>query len=540
MKKVLTLIIPIFLFSLLIASVSADGMVHVYDQDMWGLFDEEQQLCAINYKDGFQHMILTVDTSEELRGEKAVWIFPVPAEPDKTVINIIKGFPQLSGHDVEEKADKSISEVFTTMRLTQIYTLPLWIITGGRMGSFRAVDTALGVTIYESIEKMGLTTELVSASDSLSLKNYLIDKGLNLPEASQSILEEYTGQEYSFVVSWISDIEKFNQEGISDKTERALLGNPIGVFITFPTDSIYYPLKLTSVYGDRKIPIAIYVLDFVKPRLYAGIKSNTQVNYFYGDGVGDSEELEGFFVGYDKRPIKYFQGYYGGVFGKERGFLVEGITYTKIKIDSNSEYLKDDLWMEVSTPLKVKFAGFFVEGYFTEKHKLFYGLPFFILCSCLASLTAGLIIFKDNKISKLKFVLLGLFNFSTLIGFSIAAYKFKIDKNFAGLKISQPSNTPFWKVLRRTALISFMIFVLLAGFWLVFIVFEIGDFPGIDFLWWWLCLLVGLIYIPMILLLAPLVWGHYNNRKIMKFIVLFSVLFVVFTLISQFLLTTLI
>jgi hypothetical protein len=69
-----------------------------------------------------------------------------------------------------------------------------------------------GVTVYESIEKIGLTTELVSAVNGSSLTEYITSKGLNLPESSKSILDEYTGKEYSFVISWISDIEKFKQE----------------------------------------------------------------------------------------------------------------------------------------------------------------------------------------------------------------------------------------------------------------------------------------------------------------------------------------
>jgi hypothetical protein len=33
------------------------GIKAIYDRDMWSLFNEEQQFCAINYKDGFQKSI---------------------------------------------------------------------------------------------------------------------------------------------------------------------------------------------------------------------------------------------------------------------------------------------------------------------------------------------------------------------------------------------------------------------------------------------------------------------------------------------------
>jgi hypothetical protein len=92
MKKIFSLIIIVLLFSSFIPTAFADGFIHIYDKDRWYLLSEEKQFCAINYKDGFQNTILTVSLGKELRGEKAVWIFPVPAKPDKIVIDIVKGF----------------------------------------------------------------------------------------------------------------------------------------------------------------------------------------------------------------------------------------------------------------------------------------------------------------------------------------------------------------------------------------------------------------------------------------------------------------
>jgi len=209
MKKIFSFITIVLLFPSFIPTASADGFIHVYDRDMWRLFNEEQQFCAINYQDGLQHMILTVDTGEELTGDKAVWIFPGPAKPDKTVINIVKGFPRLTGYDIEERVDDSISVVFMAMRATQIYTFPLLMYT---MKRFVEVGEGIGVTVHESIEKMGIATELVSAEDGSSLANYITSKGLTLPETSKSVLDEYIGEEYSFVISWISDIEQFKKE----------------------------------------------------------------------------------------------------------------------------------------------------------------------------------------------------------------------------------------------------------------------------------------------------------------------------------------
>ena len=513
MKKIFSFFAIVLLFSLFIPAVFADGFIHIYDKDMWNLFNEKQQFCAINYKDGFQNMILTVDTGQELTGEKAVWIFPVPAKPDNTVINIVKGFPKLRGYDIQDKADESISNVFMAMRATQVYTFPVLLtMYTGRISAFnKGLDSLGGVTVHESIEKMGLTTELVSAVDGSSLTNYVTSKGLNLPESSRSILDEYTGQEYSFVISWISDIEKFKQEQREEYLE-VWTGNSIGVFITFPTDKIYYPLKPTSIYGYKRVPAVIYVLDYVQPELYDGIKTDTEVNYFFENRLSAPEELRDFFAGYDLEPSTYYSRD-----GQKQGFTVEDVKYTKIKVNPPSKFLTQDLWMQVSTPLKVKAADF------ANRFGLLYGLIFFILCSCLASLFSGMIIFRDRPISKIKFALFGLWNFLTLIGFSIAAYISKIDLKFTQSQETQKSDVSFGKIITRALLIALAIPIL-------FLFLFTSSFRYWDFE---MLIPMFIIYAITTAFLAPFVWGYYKTRKIMKFIILFTVFFMVLTIIAQ-------
>ncbi|MDY6966144.1 MAG: hypothetical protein SVM80_09300 [Halobacteriota archaeon] len=118
------LVLFILLSPVFFPLVSADGTLLVYDYDMelWGLQDEDQQYCFINYENGFENMLLSVVVSD-FHGEKAVWIFPVPAKPDETVIDIIKGSPRPHSYDVKERADETISDVFYYMRLTQLYTI---------------------------------------------------------------------------------------------------------------------------------------------------------------------------------------------------------------------------------------------------------------------------------------------------------------------------------------------------------------------------------------------------------------------------------
>jgi hypothetical protein len=396
-KSKIILFIALFALSsfVFLQYVSADGMIHISDPDMhWGLVNENQQLAAINYENGFQNMILSTGVND-LRGEKAVWIFPVPAKPDKTVIDVIKGFPNLWGYDVKQRTDETISNSFSLMRLSQVYTFPFYMYFSGTFSANSLGGESLGeqVTIYEHIEKMGLTTELIGTKESNALYSYLTDKGLDLPSDSRTILDEYVGKDYSFVVSWISDVAKFKNES---KTTYGYgnLAYILGVSIRFPTDKIYFPLKPTSVYGSTNVPILIYVMGHVTPELYPEIKKESQVNYFVQRQYTVPPEFSSFFNGKT---------------------TIDDLNYTKIKINAPSKYFKDDLWIQNSSPVSIALVNFI------EKNTLIWGLVFFALSSCLASLFSGMVVFRKDQISKKKFALFGLWNFLSLIGFAIAS-----------------------------------------------------------------------------------------------------------------------
>ncbi len=403
-KQNITFVLVLFVLSssVFILPVSADGGIVIYDSDMelWELQDMNRQLCVINYENGVENMILSIDVSD-LHGEKAVWIFPVPAKPEKITIGIIKGFPRLWGYEVKRKADETISSVFNIMRLSQVYTLPIWFFyaSSGKLGAaIEGIDE--GITIHEHIEKMGITTELVTAEDENAFYNYLSSKNLHLPSHLKSILEDYIGKEYSFVVSWISDVEKFKQESAISYRHGKII-NVIGVSISFPTDEIYFPLKPTSVYGNQKIPILIYVMDHVTPNLYPEIKNYVQVNYFVQKHYYVPSPLLSFFN------------------GKSR---IENLKYTKIKIDAPSKYLIKDLWIKDSAPLDIVLSDFINE------YAILWGVIFFTLSSCLASMFAGMLVFRKDRPSKKKFALFGLWNFLTLIGFVAASMSLRTKK----------------------------------------------------------------------------------------------------------------
>jgi len=440
LKKITTILLLIIL---ILPTIFADGGFIIRDQDMWIMHPEKQQYAAINYKNGFQNMILTIDINEDLQGDKGVWIFPIPAKPEKTVINIIRGFPQLTGYDVQEKADESITAIFFSMMATQIVPMPLILLQtlfGGAANKFGAL-IGDGVTIHESIERMGLTTELITTEDETSFITYLSNKKLTLPNEFYSILKDYIGKEYSFVVSWISNLEEFKLQKIENSEIRRRsyrsIGN-IGVSITFPTEKIYYPLKPTSVYGSLRVPAIIYVMDYVTPELYSEIKTDSEINYFFQRRYKPTEELKDFFFSQDN---------------------IQDLKYTKIKINPPSKYLTKDLWIKKATPFRVTLADI------ANRFPLIYGFFFIILLSGLASILAAKTIFKKEKPSISRFFLYGLWNLTTLIGFGIRTYFMKtkdISKKSYDYIIKNGTRLVKDKTKQYITTISILIVILLA------------------------------------------------------------------------------
>jgi len=82
-KKIKSIFLAFYIWLLFVFvhSAYADGMFYkrYSDNIMWELQNVGQQLCAINYESGLEKMLLYVDL-KDLQGEKAVWIFPVPAK----------------------------------------------------------------------------------------------------------------------------------------------------------------------------------------------------------------------------------------------------------------------------------------------------------------------------------------------------------------------------------------------------------------------------------------------------------------------------
>ena len=281
------------------------------------------------------------------------------------------------------------------------------------LGSSNERYAPQGITIHETHEKYGLTSQLITAEDGTSLYNFLDSKGLDMPVTSRKILNYYVGGDFSFVITEITDKKQFSGSA--------------AVYTTFPSKALYYPLVLTSVYESHRIPTKIYVDGYVNPKIYSKIKQYTEVNY-YVDGkvkptiTSDEDDL-----------------FRGASFEK----------YTLITMNPPSKYLQKDLIISKVPPLSIT-------GYnFVYEHLFLSCIILFLLISCISSLAVALIFKKDKK----TYLKTGLFNVFSIIGYFVALNKFsKDDKDTKEIKVLSKS-VFFANCIVCAIVLAFLLFV---------------------------------------------------------------------------------
>lgn len=321
------------------ARVSADGMMVRADlfgagaEGSWDLHEETAQEALLALSGGRQKMLLRVGL--EAAGNKSVfWILPVPSPADQVNIDLPLDFPHLEGEDVVKKLQDQALLIGTAARHLQFQataTSYLDSISGKlflglptmSLGELVGDQTARSpdVVVAKQIEKDGMTAQALTARTPEALLAYLRGKGLRVREGALPTLAAYIGKNYSFVVSWIS------------AGSRPIKRQERAIYLSFPTEKLFYPLVPTSVYGDKIVPATLRVIGQATPDLPAKLEPFAVVRYYFGNGhvAVDVSRGEGF---YTSAPLEY----------------------TKIELRAPSKALTEDLWISLKSPPHIRAA----------------------------------------------------------------------------------------------------------------------------------------------------------------------------------------
>lgn len=362
---------------------------------------EHQQVGIISYDGTYEHLLLAVKIQgEDGQKGKGVWIFPVPSSPEDIKLDIVKDFSTPSMaielHDTLEMRFYQTASIFAGTQIYPLAFLPPLLMRGRGGKTYKNMER---ITVHEVVEKMGLTSELITAKDEVKFEEYLREKGLNFPDNAREIIGTYIGKHYSFVVTWISDISMFYKvQRVRDLEELKYgeIKKPISIYLTFKTPKVYYPLRLTSVYGYEVIPIRLYIMGFVTPEK-GNLPFNINPDYYYLKNYS---------------PMKDYVSFYGG---KDN---IKNLVYSKIIVDKEASKYTDDLWFHNKAPLKITVIYWLIKWFIPI------AVIYYLILSCISSLLAGMIAF-NKRIAPPKKVLfvIGLLNCLTLVGFILLTYR---------------------------------------------------------------------------------------------------------------------
>lgn len=476
----------------------------------WEFFSEERQSANITYDAGIEKMFLNVDV-KMADSSSIVWIFPVPAAPDKVSIDVSAENQRYYGEKLSSLAKKRFSEIRSSMLYTQLYPIsPPWSrFRGGIQGLIGGAASHLGasggndgggVQVHAHLEKEGMVTEVVTASKGSDIYAYLRNSGLKVEDGAIKVLDHYISKDFSFVVSrilpqeivvstrevngyfrrlprarkseWPAKVAKVYDQKLRISPEgqwwslkhyqsRDLAAEIVeqiskdpsvvrevqkeiasrrlvrkGVLVSFPTKEIFFPLLLTSVYGEKVVPLTVNVVGLVSPVIFREIKQFAKVDYYSG------------------RIFRY---------RSLRDPIEPPIEYTSIKVDAPSKNYTQDLRILPHVPLAPRIFKFI-----SQNKTAIFGV-LLVVISVLSGIIVGWVIYPGlrNLSGLWRISLIGLCNLGSIVGVFFAAKHLlpKYDYAQLGETLSALRDRGyFFKMRFRSVLSMFIVLTALTSF----------------------------------------------------------------------------
>lgn len=367
---VLVLLVP--------ALAAADGMAFTYGPSRLGPasslkpLEVNEQRATIAHKDGIQRTFIAINLGDPSTAKEAsraaVWIFPVPGSPDRADVNVTDFVPKLKGDDVEQAVTDVMDKARWIPLATQPHVLPFLAVErvlrrmphGVYMGMLGRAEGSPGVAVHKEVERWGIHAELITADSVESISDYLRKKEVNVGEETFSSFAPHLSNKYSLVVAWITSyedlIKKFPQYAQKQGTEWASL------YVEFPTDKPFYPMRPTSGYGKKPIAVSLYTVGWLKldttswtpsekkamsprTRYYAGKKEEIDRAYRKdhlrqkGNAGGPDQEFSGTQL---KTAERFLEA------------VPEGeVSFTRIWLNTSAENFTQDLWLSPNSRVYV-------------------------------------------------------------------------------------------------------------------------------------------------------------------------------------------
>ncbi len=390
----LFLFLPFFAFG--------GGVVLNEDGGEYNVGASPRYSAFVTYEERVQKMEVSVET--ENVEDDLLWIIPVPASPENVSVEISSGDVRVSGKDLKIEGGKDLEWIEGVLQKSQLWWfgyLDLFVkeLEEVILRPLPFEDVSEFVNVHRHLGEEGMKTEVVSAENIEYLLSYFEEEGLKIDTETVSFLEEYTGSDFSFVVSQMEVPDGLEEELREEK--KILKSIKRGVMIEFPTEEVSYPLSMARLYGEEKALFVLNIERHVSPGIFSEIEENTVVSYYTERNVVLEKEHREFLGEVEK---------YGG--------------FTRIRISTDSGNLVQDLEVSRRTPLWVLFYSS------VNNYPWAFYIFFSLLFSFIAGAVAGVAVSsKERNIrGALKWGKIGVFNLLTIVGIIVRVGFEKMEK----------------------------------------------------------------------------------------------------------------
>ena len=209
------------IFVLCATMVRADGVVMPMPGKM---IYETDQKAILFYDEGVEHLFLSITFQGD--ADNFAWIVPTPAQPE---------------------VGKSSDRVFTRLDELTRPEYPAYRRQnyGPMMGAMEG-DYSKQVTVLETKRIEYYDIAVLEANNNDALYNWLNDHGYTFPQAGKNIIDEYIQK------GWVFTAVKIDDHNFSNVGQRQLqTGHAIPLRLSFQTDQLVYPLKISSINGMK-------------------------------------------------------------------------------------------------------------------------------------------------------------------------------------------------------------------------------------------------------------------------------------------------
>ncbi len=209
---------------------------------------EREQRAAILHRDGVQRMVIAVNLELE-DDAAAVWVFPVPGQPDNVTADVIDAFPEFHGRDPRRAARNKIGEA-ARLVMWWPYLSPLLAARSTRAGP--GPVPSQGVTVHAEVTRWGVTVQVATAESVDALAAHVSGNEGRADPEQMAAFEAYLSDGYVLVIVRIASAAQVREEFPIYETRAGLYGGrwPC-VYVEFPSERPFYPLVPTSTYRGR-------------------------------------------------------------------------------------------------------------------------------------------------------------------------------------------------------------------------------------------------------------------------------------------------